>query len=61
MHAKAAFRSLLASALAASLAHAGAQADDPPVGKGFVAWIDDIALAKNRIGNRGIPVPKKKS
>jgi len=27
-------------------------------GTGFVAWIDDIALAKDRIGNRGIPVPK---
>jgi len=29
-------------------------------GKGFVAWIDDIALAKDRLGARGIPVPKKK-
>jgi hypothetical protein len=29
-------------------------------GKGFVAWIDDIALAKDRIGSRGIPVPKTK-
>ena len=29
-------------------------------GKGFVAWIDDIALAKDRLGNRGIPVPKAK-
>ena len=29
-------------------------------GKGFVAWIDDIALAKDRIGNRGVPVPKTK-
>jgi hypothetical protein len=29
-------------------------------GKGFVAWIDDIALAKDRIGSRGIPVPKAK-
>jgi hypothetical protein len=32
-------------------------------GKGFVAWIDDIALAKDRVGNRGLPplrpVPKK--
>ena len=28
-------------------------------GKGFVAWIDDIALAKERIGSLGIP--KKKS
>ncbi|HXX92690.1 MAG TPA: hypothetical protein VEN81_03595 [Planctomycetota bacterium] len=27
-------------------------------GKGFVAWIDDIALAKDRIGNRGIPPAK---
>ena len=27
-------------------------------GKGFVAWIDDIALAKERIGNRGIPPAK---
>lgn len=30
-----------------------------PAGKGFVAWIDDIALAKERIGSLGIP--KKKS
>jgi hypothetical protein len=30
-------------------------------GKGFVAWIDDIALSKDRIGTRGIPQPKKKS
>ncbi len=29
-------------------------------GKGFVAWFDDIALAKDRIGNRGIPPAKKK-
>lgn len=33
-------------------------------GKGFVAWIDDIALAKERLGNRGIPpargAPKKR-
>lgn len=29
-------------------------------GKGFVAWIDDIALAKDRIGSRGVPVPKAK-
>ena len=29
-------------------------------GKGFVAWIDDIALAKDRIGNRGIPPVKPK-
>ena len=28
-------------------------------GKGFVAWIDDIALSKERIGNTGIaPAPK---
>jgi hypothetical protein len=27
-------------------------------GKGFTAWIDDIALAKDRIGNRGIPPAK---
>jgi len=30
-------------------------------GKGFVAWIDDIALSKDRLGLRGIPVAKKKS
>jgi hypothetical protein len=30
-------------------------------GKGFVAWIDDIALSKDRLGVRGIPVAKKKS
>ena len=30
-----------------------------PAGKGFVVWIDDIALAKERIGNLGIR--KKKS
>src|SRR5258708_2325529 len=29
-------------------------------GKGFVAWIDDIALAKDRIGSRRVPVPKAK-
>lgn len=29
-------------------------------GKGFVAWIDDIALAKDRIGARGIAPPKTK-
>jgi len=28
-------------------------------GKGFVAWIDDIALSKERIGSRGIAAPKK--
>jgi len=28
-------------------------------GKGFVAWIDDIALAKDRIGARGVPPPAK--
>ena len=27
-------------------------------GKGFVCWIDDIALAKDRIGTRGIPGAK---
>lgn len=27
---------------------------------GFVAWIDDIALAKDRIGDRGLPPPPKK-
>jgi hypothetical protein len=27
-------------------------------GKGFVAWIDDIALAKDRLGARGIPPMK---
>ena len=27
-------------------------------GKGFVAWIDDIALAKERLGTRGIPPAK---
>jgi hypothetical protein len=27
-------------------------------GKGFVAWIDDIALGKDRIGSRGIPPQK---
>lgn len=31
------------------------------VGKGVVAWIDDLPLAKDRLGARGIPVPKKKS
>lgn len=29
-------------------------------GKGFTVWIDDIALAKDRIGTRGIPTPKAK-
>ncbi len=28
-------------------------------GKGFVAWIDDIALAKERLGNRGVPPPAR--
>jgi hypothetical protein len=29
-------------------------------GKGFVAWIDDIALAKDRLGTRGLrPAPRK--
>ena len=28
--------------------------------KGFVAWIDDIALSKERLGVRGIPVAKGK-
>ena len=27
---------------------------------GFVAWIDDIALCKERIGERGLPLPPKK-
>ncbi|HEX3133135.1 MAG TPA: hypothetical protein VHX44_06065 [Planctomycetota bacterium] len=26
---------------------------------GFVAWIDDIALCKERIGDRGLPLPPK--
>jgi hypothetical protein len=30
-------------------------------GKGFVAWIDDIALAKDRIGDRGLPAGQKKA
>jgi len=30
-------------------------------GKGFVAWIDDIALAKDRIGDRGLAQPAKKN
>jgi hypothetical protein len=30
-------------------------------GKGFVAWIDDIALSKERLGLRGLPPAKKKS
>jgi len=29
-------------------------------GKGFTVWIDDIALAKDRVGTRGIPTPKAK-
>jgi len=29
-------------------------------GKGFVAWIDDIALSKERIGNQGLPPEPKK-
>jgi len=29
-------------------------------GKGFVAWIDDIALSKDRIGARGLTPPAKK-
>jgi hypothetical protein len=29
-------------------------------GKGFVAWIDDIALSKERLGLRGIPPAKAK-
>jgi len=29
-------------------------------GSGFVAWIDDIALAKDRLGARGVPPPGKK-
>jgi hypothetical protein len=28
-------------------------------GKGFVAWIDDIALAKERLGARGVAPPAK--
>lgn len=28
-------------------------------GKGFVAWIDDIAIAKDRVGNLGLPKKKK--
>jgi len=28
-------------------------------GKGFVAWIDDIALAKDRVGDRGLPSGRK--
>ena len=28
-------------------------------GKGFVAWIDDIALAKDRLGARGVLPPAK--
>ena len=28
-------------------------------GKGFVAWIDDIALAKDRLGARGIVLKRK--
>jgi hypothetical protein len=30
-------------------------------GKGFVAWIDDIALGKERVGYRGLPTPAKKT
>jgi hypothetical protein len=30
-------------------------------GAGFVAWIDDIALSKERVGPRGILPTKKKS
>lgn len=29
-------------------------------GKGFTVWIDDIAIAKDRVGTRGIPQPKVK-
>ena len=29
-------------------------------GTGFVAWIDDIALSKDRIGNRGLPPEAEK-
>jgi hypothetical protein len=29
-------------------------------GKGFTAWIDDIALSKERLGARGIPPAKGK-
>ena len=28
---------------------------------GFVSWIDDIALCKERIGERGLPPPPKKA
>jgi hypothetical protein len=28
-------------------------------GQGFLAWIDDIALATERIGARGLPAPRK--
>jgi hypothetical protein len=31
-----------------------------PAGKGFVAWIDDIALGKERIGDRGLVAEAKK-
>ena len=27
-------------------------------GKGFTVWIDDIALAKDRVGTRGLPPAK---
>ena len=29
-------------------------------GAGFVAWIDDIAFAKDRVGNLGLPKAAKK-
>lgn len=31
-----------------------------PAGEGFTAWIDDIALGKDRIGDRGIALDAKK-
>lgn len=30
-------------------------------GAGFTAWIDDFAVSKERLGLRGIPLPKKKA
>lgn len=32
-----------------------------PAGEGFTAWIDDIALGKDRIGQRGLPAEPKPS
>lgn len=31
-----------------------------PAGEGFTAWIDDIALGKDRIGDRGLPDAQEK-